>query len=236
LENKMENPFPEIPAEDAGLLTLGVALGENVAFGLVSGRTAAAQASCLQRLREEKLFQALEPTWEQFCPKYLKMSRAEADRTIRLYQEFGSGYFEMAQLTRISAETYRAVAPAVKDGALHVDGEAIELNPQNSHKVAAAVAQLRRAIPGRTASHKTNPIEDLHRLSTAILQEFQKAARRERDGENWPQFAATLERLRADLASIAAESGIDGDQQNWLTRRSISVEVSPRAGDSHMNT
>jgi hypothetical protein len=37
----MENLFPEIPAESAGLLTLGVALGENVAFGVVSGRTAA---------------------------------------------------------------------------------------------------------------------------------------------------------------------------------------------------
>jgi hypothetical protein len=41
----MENLFPEIPAESAGLLTLGVALGENVAFGVVSGRTAAAQGS-----------------------------------------------------------------------------------------------------------------------------------------------------------------------------------------------
>ena len=32
LENNMENLFPEIPAESAGLLALGVALGENVAF------------------------------------------------------------------------------------------------------------------------------------------------------------------------------------------------------------
>jgi hypothetical protein len=31
-ENDMENLFPEIPAESAGLLALGVALGENVAF------------------------------------------------------------------------------------------------------------------------------------------------------------------------------------------------------------
>jgi hypothetical protein len=45
LENNMENLFPEIPAESAGLLALGVALGENVAFGVVSGRTAAAQGS-----------------------------------------------------------------------------------------------------------------------------------------------------------------------------------------------
>jgi hypothetical protein len=38
------------------------------------------EAACLQRVRQEKLFQALEPTWEQFCPKYLRISRAEAVR------------------------------------------------------------------------------------------------------------------------------------------------------------
>jgi hypothetical protein len=201
----MENLFPEIPAESAGLLTLGVALGENVAFGVVSGRTAAAQAACLERVREEKLFQALEPTWEQFCPKYLRISRAEADRTIRLWEEFGSGYFEMAQLTRISPETYRAIAPAVKDGALHVDGEAIELNAENSRKVAAAVSRLRRAIPGRTASR--NPIEDLRRRSIALVQEFEQIVRKERDGENWPQLTAVLKLLRSEITRIAAENG-----------------------------
>jgi len=202
----MENLFPEIPAESAGLLTLGVALGENVAFGLVSGRTAAAQAACLQRVREEKLFQALEPTWEQFCPKYLRISRAEADRTIRLWEEFGSGYFEMAQLTRISPETYRAIAPAVKDGALLVEGEAIELNAENSRKVAAAVSRLRRAIPRRTASR--NPIEDLRRRSIALVQEFEAIAGKERDGENWPHLTAVLEFLRSELTRIAAENGV----------------------------
>jgi hypothetical protein len=38
------------------------------------------EAAWLQRVRQEKLFQALEPTWEQFCPKYLRISRAEAVR------------------------------------------------------------------------------------------------------------------------------------------------------------
>jgi len=202
----MENLFPEIPAESAGLLTLGVALGENVAFGVVSGRTAAAQAACLQRVRDEKLFQALEPSWEQFCPKYLRISRAEADRTIRLWEEFGSGYFEMAQLTRVSPETYRAIAPAVKDGALHVNGEAIELNAENSRKVAAAVSRLRRAIPGRTVSR--DPIEDLRRRSIALVQEFEEIAQKERDGENWPQLVALLRLLRSELTRIAAENGV----------------------------
>jgi hypothetical protein len=199
----MENPFPEIPAESAGLLTLGVALGENLAFGMVSGRTAAAQAACLQRLRDEKLFQSLEPTWESFCPKYLKISRAEADKTIRLWEEFGSAYFEMAQLTRISAETYRAIAPAVKDGALHVDGEAIELNAENSRRVSAAVARLRRAIPNRTAAPETDPVEGLRNRTLSLLGDFQKIARKERDGESWSRVAGVAEFLSVEFARIA---------------------------------
>src|ERR1044072_1407022 len=100
----MDHSFPEIPAEVAGMVDLGIALGENHAFGVVSGRTAAAQAACLLRVRDEKLYQAVEPRWEDFCPKHLGMSRAEADKRIRLYQQFGVGYFELTALTRVSAE------------------------------------------------------------------------------------------------------------------------------------
>ena len=57
----------------------------------------------------------------------LKISGSEADKIIRLWEEFGASYFELAQLIRISPEGYRAIEPAVKDGALHHEGEAIEL-------------------------------------------------------------------------------------------------------------
>ena len=53
----------------------------------------------------EKKYQKCAPTWKEFCPKFLKMTSNHADRIIRLWQEFGAGYFELAQLTRVSAET-----------------------------------------------------------------------------------------------------------------------------------
>jgi hypothetical protein len=208
----MDNSFPELPRESAGLLTLGVALGENLAFGTVSGRTAAAQAACLQRLRDDKLFQALEPTWEQFCPKYLKISRAEADRTIRLWEEFGAGYFEMAQWTRVSAETYRAIAPAVKDGALHVDGETIQLNAENSRRVSAAVARLRRVIPRQAKSPHTpagpaacGAPADLYRRGMALFQEMKEACR-QRPGD-CSRFAEIFRLLQLELTRMMAENG-----------------------------
>ncbi len=186
-------------------------LGESHAFGLVAGRCSAAQAAGIQRLREEKLYLAVTPHWRDFCPKYLHMSASQADRIIRLLDEFGSGYFELAELTRISAETYRAIAPSVQDNALHVNGEAIELKPENARKVAAAVAELRRALP---AGAPQQPVEmhqrlaQLDRKCTAMLAEFEEISRKERRGENWLQFTATLTRMRSSLARIEAENGL----------------------------
>ena len=121
-------------------------MGQTHAFGMVAGRCTAAQATDLKRLREEKLYKAYAATWDEFCRTHLKISKTEADRTIRLLEEFGPDYFDLSALTRISRETYRAIAPVVKDGALHFNGEAIPLQPENSRKVTAAVSELRRTI------------------------------------------------------------------------------------------
>ena len=74
------------------------------------------------------------------------MSRAAADRTIRLHEEFGGDYFELTQLVRIPPEAFRAIAPAVKYKAVHIDGESIALAPENAHKVAEAVGRLRNRV------------------------------------------------------------------------------------------
>jgi hypothetical protein len=103
-------------------------------------------------LREQKLFKTRCEKWDDFCPKYLKMCRSEADRIIRLLDEFGPAYFEISQFTRISAPAFRAIAPAIADGVLHHNGEAIALIPENSQKVAAAVAEMRSALPKKPAT------------------------------------------------------------------------------------
>jgi hypothetical protein len=61
-------------------------------------------------LRENKLYKRVSPDWREFCDGYLNINRGQADHIIRLLDEFGPGYFELAQLTRISPETYRAIA------------------------------------------------------------------------------------------------------------------------------
>jgi hypothetical protein len=132
---------------------------------------------------------------------------------IQLLDEFGPGYFEVSGLTRISPETYRAIAPAVKDGVLHFQGQPIELTTENSRKIAAAVAELRRALPAKEAA-PAPPLEmhkrlaELEKRSSALLKEFQEISRLERHGENWLRFTSILSHVYSALARITLENGI----------------------------
>jgi hypothetical protein len=91
----MENQICE-RAEADELVDLGMVLGQNQAFGFLAGRCSAAQAAGIRRLRNEKLYKRATEHWKEFCPQYLKMSGSQADNIIRLWEEFGAGYFEMA--------------------------------------------------------------------------------------------------------------------------------------------
>ncbi len=201
----------ELPAEVAEALNVGMSLGENHAFGLVAARCSAAQAQSIRRIREERLYRSVTPDWRDFCARYLSMSGTQADRIIRLFEEFGPGYFELAQLTRISPETYRAIEPAVKDGGLHLEGEVIELNPENARKVATAVAKLRKtATPAKKQPRQLEVHEQLEQLDkrcTALLAELDQLSRKESCGENWLQLTAIIARLRSALTRLEIENG-----------------------------
>jgi len=217
----MQEPISELPAEESALLDLGRSLGENHAFGVVAGRCTAAQAAGLLRLREGKAYLQCAPNWDSFCDRFLKMCRSEADKFIRLWEEFGPGYFELAQLTRISADTYRAIAPSIQDGALVYNGETIELNPENSRKVAAAIAEVRRALPAAKGAPKKSGakkpprqfeaherIAELDQRCAAIVGEFKELSRKEQYGENWLQLTSVLSRHQVAIDALALENGL----------------------------
>jgi hypothetical protein len=192
------------PNED--LLSLGVALGQAHTFGLVAGKCSAAQAEKLRRLREEKQYQQVEPVWRDFCPKYIGMSSSQADRIIAHLEEFGPQYFQLAQLTRISPETYRAIAPAIQDGALQVNGEAVELAPENARQVAAAVAELRRE-----ASQKQAPSEPTSQERVAdVVRRFRELV---------DDLQALMDESRQLRYSVAEETAMMGSSLQQLAQK-----------------
>jgi hypothetical protein len=144
------------------LLELGIVVGQSQTFAMLAGRCSAAQAQAIRGVREQKLYKECCEKWEDFCPRYLKMSRAEADRIIRLLDEFGPAYFEVSHVARISPVIYRAIAPAVSDGVLHHNGEAIALTAENSRRVAEVVAEIRSALP-KKSPQSSDRAQDLRR-------------------------------------------------------------------------
>ena len=209
----MNDSIPELPADVAESLDLGLLLGQNQTFGLVAGRCSAAQAASLRRLRQEEKYKRLTPRWRDFCAQYLRMSGSEADRIIQHLDEFGPGYFDLAQLTRISPAVYRALAPAIQNGALQVNGDAIPLSVENSRQLTAAVAELRNTIPKKSKKAKAprpmhERLADLDRRCTAFIAEFQEISGLERYGENWLQFTAILSRVQLAFQRLGLENGL----------------------------
>jgi hypothetical protein len=207
---------------EAAVLEVGMVLGLGHAFGLVAGRCSAAQAQSIRRLREDKLFKTCCEKWEDFCQKYLKMSRTEADRTIRTLDEFGPTYFELSQLTRVSPETYRAIAPAIADGMLHFNGDAIPLDADHSRKLASAIAEMRSALPKKSSEEpgltrqvdlllEATELEDrlskLEKCGVVLVQEFEKMAGQMTLATSQMFLKSALMRVRSELDRVAIEIG-----------------------------
>ena len=142
-----EVSLPEPVAADGGADTLNRWLGRREAFSLVAGRCSAADAECIRRIRDEKLYLSRAPDWPTFCNDHLHMSKTKANHLIWLLAKFGPEYFHVTQLTRISEAEYRDIAPAVSAKGIEAGGEVIPLTPDNSARIAAAVSSLRARQP-----------------------------------------------------------------------------------------
>jgi hypothetical protein len=127
-------------------LLLGRLLGRHETLTAIAGRCTAEQVVAMREVREKKLYEGESKDFGEFCLKHFRTSKDNANRLIRLLDEFGPKYFLVAQFTRLSPATYRALAPAIEGDKLNHNGEAIALIPENAGKVAAAVAEIRKTI------------------------------------------------------------------------------------------
>jgi hypothetical protein len=199
-------------------------LGQSIAFGAIAGRCSAAQAAAIRQARNDKIHASVGMTWKEFCPRHLKMSRTQADAFINLLEEFGPDYFEHTQSVRISPDTYRLVAPCIKDKALQVGGEALELNSANVQKVARNVRESQRALPppAETAPAETAPADEhqilsdrldaLHRNAKAVIAGYREFAKDCRKAENpiliEGMLCGSLIVVGLDMKRLSLENGV----------------------------
>ncbi|SPF39437.1 conserved hypothetical protein [Candidatus Sulfopaludibacter sp. SbA4] len=199
-----------LPPELVELLQLGQILGQNQSFAIVAGRCSAAQAETILRIREGRLYLRCASSWKAFCPEYLHISGTQADRIIRMWQQHGPAIFELRQLIRITPEDFRAVEPFIKENALHFNDEAIELDPQNSQKIADAVDDLCRNMPPKEKPAPTTLecLAALDKQCQAIVSEFQRIANLKCHGEARARLELTLNFASAALQQIEMEHGL----------------------------
>jgi hypothetical protein len=207
----MHSPITDLPPEVADVLQAGMVLGQSQSFALVAGRCSAAQAEALLRLRESKCYLRLAQTWRQFCPQYLNMSSSQVDRIIHCWQEFGAGFFELQKLVSISPGVYRAIEPSIREGALHFNDEIIQLDPENSQKVVAAVAELRRSLPPKEPAPPPTLEEclsDLDQRSADLIAEFRRIHGMNCGAEHKNRLEAVLRNASVAIDQMRLELGL----------------------------
>jgi hypothetical protein len=193
---------------DQGAVDLGIAMGQRRAFGMVAGRCSAAHAAMLMKIREEKRYVKLAPTWQEYCQRHLKISSRTADRNIGLFKKHGSLYFETAALTGISSAEYGRIAPHIQVDGVHTRGEVIALIPENTERVIEAVAQLQADADAQAATVPEPPFQqklrDLERRGRQLGQAYRKLRKGANDHERgWLNGSAR--RVSDDLKRIEIE-------------------------------
>jgi hypothetical protein len=167
----------EVAGKNERLVELGILMGKREAFSTIAGRCSAAQAESLRRIRESQGYRELAPNWDEFCTRSLRTSRRSVDRMIGWLAEFGPAFFELAQLTGITADEYRAIAPAVGKDGIHVGSEVIALLPENAEKVAETVLRLQtEAAAGRPAKGAYERIEALEAQGQRLADSVRRIA------------------------------------------------------------
>ena len=149
----MDDPTTtDTAADPVSTFELGAWIGRGQAFSLVANHCSAAQAEGLSRIRKDGLYKALNLTWDEFCTEHAGASRAHVDDIIRRLEEFGAAYFRLSEIVRISPQSYRAIAAAVKAEVIELGGESIPITPENAPRIRQAIAALRAELRQAQAS------------------------------------------------------------------------------------
>ena len=189
---------------------LGTQLGRKQAFCLIAKRCSAAEIECLIEAQENKLYLAVESTWESYCRNRVGISRSTAERLIRQYKEQGPNLARLNSFTRIKPAEYRLFAAAVTDEGLAYNGEIIPLELENAPQLARAVEAIRSASTPESAP--PDPAEQAFAkagksLDTAIA-EFSRLNTMLLDDDNRLRLAIALEAGRDHLNNLRISTGL----------------------------
>jgi hypothetical protein len=152
----------DVETKGAELLSNGADLnrwlGRRDSYGMVASVCSAAEVESLRRIRDDKLYRGISPSWESFCATHLRANRRNIDRTIGYLKEFGPQFFRLTQLLKITPDQYRRIAPQVDEVAVRVNDSSIPLLPDHTEELSAAISEMLRRKT--IAAPKASPMEE----------------------------------------------------------------------------
>jgi hypothetical protein len=180
---------------DKPLFEMGTWVGRRQAFGLLATKSAVADAECLKRLRDGKEYKLAGMTWEELCQRHLGVSRAQADRLISQLDEFGTAYFELSKIVRISADAFRDIADAVTENSIEYNGETIPIKTENGPKIENIIRLLREEVarPRRQPAAEGMTLQKLSRRLDACFTELAAMSARPLQPEDRAAAEALIE-------------------------------------------
>ncbi len=125
---------------------MGTRIGRGQAFGMIANQSWTEQAVCLREIRDSQEYKTLDLTWEEFCARYVGMTRKRVDELIHNLEEFGAEYFRLSEIIRVSPETYRQIADKVEGEQIEIDGQMVLIAPENAPRIRTAILQLRSQL------------------------------------------------------------------------------------------
>ena len=205
--NEMEEIKDGMPDEQQ-VLELGIMLGQRRAFGMVAGRCSAAQAECLRKVRDEKIYLKFAVNWAGFCERQLKISKRTADRAIALLKKHGTLYFETTALTGITPAEVERIEHAIQRDGIHMGGDVIALIPEHAARAVDAVARLQaEAAAAQSAEPAVSAEEQIRELEKRAMQlcaSFHKTAK-VTDSIERPWLIGTIKKVQQMINRLELE-------------------------------
>ena len=180
---------------------IGALVGERRTLSKLAGGCSAADAECMRKIRESKQYLAKAKTWDEFCPKYLGISRTSADRLIRHLEEFGPESFGAMQQLGLSPREYRLLAQRMEGKLLLLEGEPVELVPENGSKIHAALREMRHA-PEKSPEERYSALAGQCRQ---IVAEFRALCDLKPGKEDRGKLSNEIQNMTAELFRVAMD-------------------------------
>jgi len=167
-------------------------VGLRAPLRLTPGIITAEEVESLYRVREERLYEDLNYTWDGFCTTCLRAARRTVDRAIGYLEEFGPPFFRVCQCMDVTPQDYRKLSRYLTRSGLMVDGKLFPLRPEDKDRLTLAAAGLLRRIRSGRGRSTASVSQALKRCTAAA-----HALRR---------LPAGLDRVdKLDLASAVCE-------------------------------